>query len=368
MCPVRPPSQCLRSNTRTIGVRALEELLPTLDKSAASFYAHRCPCAGRTVSQVGISPDTRESLICLTRCEPPLGLVMSANEQLSAPVFQNVLFATDLSASSLLAFPFAASVARHYRGKIFLVHIVSSEDYDPVQANSRATLDRLEAGVEEGIVAAVGGLHDVPHEVLLNHGSLRSKLITVADSCRIDLIVIGTHGWRGIKKLLKGSTAEEIACVAARPVMIVGPHVSSESEFRHILCETDFSPASAHAMPIAFSLAQAYGASLLCLHVNEPGGNEPPVVAEQKTQEFFDEQVRRNASGRLAERCRVTVEFGSRTERILGTATARTVDLIIMGLHANRGIKARIAAHFPGSTAYDVVSKARCPVLTVPFA
>jgi universal stress protein A len=293
---------------------------------------------------------------------------MSASAQLSAPVLRNVLFATDLSARSLLAFPFAASIARHYRGKVFLAHILPSEDYDPVQANSRATLDRLEAGVEEGIVAALGGLHGVPYEILLNHGSFRSKLITLADSCRIDLIVIGTHGWRGIKKLLKGSTAEEIAYMAARPVMIVGPQVSSEPDFRHILCETDFSPASAHALPFAFSLAQVYDASLLWLHVNDPGGNEPAVLAERKTQEFFDEQVRRNASEHLAERCRVAVEFGSRTEHILDTATARAIDLIVMGLHANRGIKARLAAHFPGSTAYDVVSKARCPVLTVPLA
>ena len=293
---------------------------------------------------------------------------MNAGAQLPPPVFQNVLFATDLSANSLLAFPFAVSLARHYRGKIFLAHILPSEDYDPVQANSRATLNRLEAGVEEGIVAALGGLHDVPYEILLNHGSFRSKLMSVADSCRIDLIVIGTHGWRGIKKLLKGSTAEEIACLAARPVMIVGPQVSSESEFRHILCATDFSPASAHAMPFAFSLARVYDAALLCLHVNDPGGKEPPVVAEQKTREFFVEQVRRNTSERLAERCSVIVQFGSRTERILDTAMAHAVDLIVMGLHAKRGIKARIAAHFPGSTAYDVVSKARCPVLTVPLA
>ncbi len=293
---------------------------------------------------------------------------MNASAPLSAPELRNILYATDLSPSSLLAFPFAVSIARHYGGKIFLAHIMPAEDDSPVPATSQATLDRLEAGIEEGLVAALGGLHDIPHEVILNHDSLRSKLIPVADNCRIDLIVIGTHGWRDVKKLLKGSTAEEIACAAARPVMTVGPHVSSELDFRHILCETDFSPASTHAMPFAFSLAQAYDASLLCLHVNDPDGKEPPVVAEQKTQEFFDEQVRRNASGRLAKQCRATVEFGSRTERILGTARTRAIDLIVMGLHATRGIKARIAAHFPGSTAHDVISEARCPVLTVPLA
>jgi nucleotide-binding universal stress UspA family protein len=293
---------------------------------------------------------------------------MSARALPAIPALPNVLFATDLSPGSLLAFPFAASIAHHYHGKIFLAHITSSEDYAPVQGTARTTLNRLQMGVEEGIVAALGGLQDIPHEVLLDHGDVRSSLMTVADRCRIDLIAIGTHGWRGIKKLLRGSTAEEIACMAARPVMTVGPHVSSEWDFRHILYETDFSPESARAMPFAFSLAEAYDASLLCLHVNELGSKEPPVLAGQKTQEFFNKHVCRDTCGDLVEKCSAAVEFGSRTQCILDVANGRSIDLIVMGLHASRGIKARVSAHLPGSTAYDVTAEARCPVITVPLA
>lgn len=286
---------------------------------------------------------------------------------ISEIALRNILFATDLSPSSLLALPFAASIARHYGGKVLLAHVLPDEDYESVPLNARAVLNRLETGAEEGIVSALGTLRDVNHEILMDHGSVRSKLLAVAEKCGVDLIVLGSHGWHGIKKLLRGSTAEEIACAASRPVLIVGPHVSSRPTFSRILYETDFSPMSSRALQLAFSLTEAYDASLLCLHVNDWDSKEPPVAAAPKTLEFFHQNVRAFGGGRLAEKCEARVEFGSRAERILHVAAVRGVNLIIMGLRNSKGIRARIAAHLPGSPTFDVVAEATCPVLTVPL-
>jgi nucleotide-binding universal stress UspA family protein len=245
---------------------------------------------------------------------------------------------------------------------------VPDRDYAHIPTASRDTLNRLEMGVEEGLVKAFSDLRNVDYEILLDHGSIRSKLLAVANRCKIDVIVIGTHGWRGVKKLLKGSTAEEIACLATMPVLIVGPHATGRSEFKRILYETDFSKASGVAMPHAFSLAEVYDASLLCLHVNDWSSREPPTAAGPKTINFFNEQINGYHGGNLVARCEVRVEFGSRTERIVNVAAAHQTDLIVMGLHASTGIKARIAAHLPGSTAYDVITEVSCPVLTVPVS
>ena len=56
----------------------------------------------------------------------------------------------------------------------------------------------------------LGVLRETPHEVLIDHGDICAGLMETVDKHKIDLVVIGTHGWRGIKKLLKGSTAEKI--------------------------------------------------------------------------------------------------------------------------------------------------------------
>lgn len=294
---------------------------------------------------------------------------MSAAEQYGIPwiLFRNILFAMDLSPGSLLAFPFAASMARHYGGKIFLAHVIADEEYDSVEPKTRGVLDKLETDTEKGLINAAGGLHDIPHEVLIDHGGVRMKLLDAANRCEIDLMVLGTHGWKGIKKLLSGSMAEEIAYLGTRPVLTVGPKASRTPDFRRILYETDLSATAAHAIPYASSIAHFYGASMLLLHVNEWTSAEPPVSATPKTFEFLRQQILRQSSMGSGDDCEVLVEYGSRTDCILAVAATREVDLIVIGLNCSKGIKARIAAHLPGSTVYDVVSEAHCPVLIVPY-
>lgn len=195
---------------------------------------------------------------------------MSARNQISIPSlsFHNILFALDFSPGSLLALPFAATIAAHYRSKLFILRILSVEEDQSYPLTSQAALEKLEAGAEAGMFGTLGALKDIPHEFLFDHGSICSTLVAVADKCKVDLIVLGTHGWRGIKKLLKGSTAEEIDFLATRPVLIVGPKVESQPEFKRILFATSVSQTSPVALLYAFSFAHAYQASVVALHVN----------------------------------------------------------------------------------------------------
>ena len=274
----------------------------------------------------------------------------------------------DFSPDSLRAFPFAVAIALHYGGKIFVAHIVPAKDGGATPSKEQASLDKLlEAAVEEGLNDPPGRLHDVPHEILVDHGDICARLLVAADKCNIDLVVIGTHGWRGIKKLLKGSTAEEIACFASRPVLTVGPNASRRFDFKSILYPTDFMASSISALPYAVSLADAYGAELMVLHVNEGDSRETPVEAAPKTSEFLREHLTGSGTNVTPEKVNTIVDFGPRADLILEHATRRQVDLIVMGLHHLGSIKARIASHLHGSTAYEVVSKAPCPVLIVPL-
>ena len=96
-------------------------------------------------------------------------------------------------------------------------------------------LDRLlEAAAEAGLSDPIGALRQIPHEVVIDHGDICARLMTTAHKFKIDLVVIGTHGWRGVKKLLKGSTAEKITWLATGPVLTVGPRVSPRLGFKRI--------------------------------------------------------------------------------------------------------------------------------------
>ena len=281
---------------------------------------------------------------------------------------RNILFAMDFSPDSLRAFPFAVGIALHYGGKVFLAHIVPVESRDAASLKEQASLDKLlEVSMEAGLIDPLGSLSDVPHEVLVDHGDLCARLLAMANRCKIDLVVIGTHGRRGIKKLLKGSTAQEIACLATRPVLAVGPSVSRRLDFELILYVTDFLPSSVPALTYAVSLAKTYGANLLVLHVNDGDSREAPIEAAPKASKFLHEYLTAHGIHAMPGEANFIVDFGPRTELILEHATRRQVDLIVMGLHHIGGIKARIRSHLPGSTSYEVISQAHCPVLMVPL-
>ena len=280
----------------------------------------------------------------------------------------NILFAMDFSPGSLRAYPYAADIALHYGGKVFVTHVVPSEDGDEVPSTEQIKLDRLlGAAAEAGLNDPIGMLRQTPHEVLIDHGDVCAELMKTVDKCKIDLVVIGTHGWRGIRKLMRGSTAEKIACLANGPVLTVGPRVSRRLDFKRILYATDFLPASAHALPYAISLAQEFGAELLVLHVNDQSSEESPAEAGHKTFEFLHKQSASSATAGILVESRVFVDFGPATDLILEHASVQKIDLIVMGLQHLDGLKARIGAHLPGSTAYEVASQAPCPVLTVPL-
>lgn len=123
---------------------------------------------------------------------------MRASIEISNPSlsFHNILFALDFSPGSLLALPFAANIASHYRSKLSIAHI--SDEEQSVSLASRDELEKLNAGAEAGLLRSIGALGETPHDFLLNQGSICSTLVAVADKCKVDLIVIGTHGWRGI--------------------------------------------------------------------------------------------------------------------------------------------------------------------------
>ena len=280
----------------------------------------------------------------------------------------NILFAMDFSPSSLRAYPYAADIALRYGGKVFVAHVIPSEDCDEVPSAEQVKLDRLlEAAAEAGLSDPIGALRQIPHEVVIDHGDICARLMTTAHKFKIDLVVIGTHGWRGVKKLLKGSTAEKIAWLATGPVLTVGPRVSPRLGFKRILYATDFLPAAAHALPYAVSLAQEFGAELLVLHVNDQSDQESPAEAGSKTFEFLHKHSARYANAGILDESGILVDFGPAKDLILEHATVRNVDLIVMGLKHLDGLKARIGAHLPGSTAYEVASRAPCPVLTVPL-
>ncbi len=116
-------------------------------------------------------------------------------------------------------------------------------------------------------------------------------------------------------------------------------------------------------MNCAVSLARKFDARLTSVHVM-PNATEDPQIITRFEESFIRRlQELLPAPTDISFKQEFRVEFGPAADCILKAAAESATDLIVMGVHGAASL-ARVGHHF-GTTAYQVVSEARCPVLTV---
>lgn len=282
---------------------------------------------------------------------------------------QNILVATDFSACSQMALHCAAVLARQAKGNVFLAHVLPFAPMSPIPMDAGPVFPvtiakdprfRMKELVSSPEMAGIA------HETLLGQGDLWLVLQGMIEQHDINLVVIGTHGREGLKKLVLGSVAEEVFRRAPCPVVTVGPHVAPEcfeqGRLRRILFASDLSPSSMHALPFVTMLAQQHQASLTFLHVLAsavPSAEFDTAAYVERELEEAREQLRQFVPGSNAD---VVAEAGIPDEVIARVARAQNASLIVMGLHSQSVFA---ATHLPWTTAHRVVCDAHCPVMTV---
>ena len=288
--------------------------------------------------------------------------MISAGTRIS---LKNILFATDFSAPSNAALPYALSIAGKYGAKLLPVNVVSLSPFP--SASPTLAWEAVAAQAWREANNAMSALepkwHDISHEVLIRKGDIWTELSQVIKEKEIDLIVTGTHGRTGVNRLLFGSVAEKIFRQAPCPVLTVGPSVSgnpkSVAEIHEILYPTDFTPHSLAVAPYAISLAQENQARLTLLHVAE---DEKPRLSPGSLTVRLHELIPPEAE--LWCRPSAFIRYGVPEVEILLMARERAADLIVMGVRSRPGIPG-IASHMPWAIAHRIVLNAHCPVLTI---
>jgi len=275
----------------------------------------------------------------------------------------NVLYATDFHDDSRAALPYALSIARKYGSKVYVAHVIALSPFSdtaPTGAlraiEAQAIREAKEAAIE--LSPAFGG---IPNEVLIRKGDIWKELSQIVEEKRIDLIVTGTHGRTGVRKLIMGSVAEKIFRRAPCPVMTIGPGIDGESsrlaDLHSILVPTDFTPESAAAISYATSIAQVNQGRLYLLHVASTAD-----VPEASIKDALRNLIPSYADLSLAPR--VFVEVGVASQIILDLSEELAVDLIVLGVK-RPAIFEGAPMHQTMATICKVVNGATCPVITV---
>jgi nucleotide-binding universal stress UspA family protein len=291
------------------------------------------------------------------------------------PSIQRILCPIDFSECSVLAYDYAESIAWHYKATLLLQHVIDSlTPYYPYHAFPDA-YDELCRELRANAVQQVqefAKTHNclgVQTECAVQDGGVTDLILDLADGKEVNLIVMGTHGLRGIDHLTLGSVTEKVLRKARCPVLAVckpAHHFAAEAggpelvEVHRILYCTDFSEPSGQACEHALSLAGEYHAELTLLHVLEdiPGSSDiedeiAKVLQQLETQ--IPAWARKNIVTKPA------VRIGKAYQQIIQLALESQTDLIITGV---RGRHALDLAVF-GSPTYRVVQSGPCPVLVV---
>jgi len=290
---------------------------------------------------------------------------MNVLESTTCIAFKNILFLTDFSKETRAALSFALALARHYDAHIFPAHAVTP--YLPTELESPVAPDilrQMEAEKKKELIDLVKD-SGLAYNALTTIADIEKSVPRWIEEHGIDLIVMGTHGRRGLQRLLLGSTAEAIFRTATCPVLTVGPAVlpqtKSELNIKRILFATDLSKPSEYAAPYALSFAQEYHARATFLNVL-------PVSKRTHAELVSDSIVARNQLRDLVPRETVgkyEVEFlvseGQPAERIVRLAEEKSIDLIVLGLPRNEPS----STHFRSGVTYEVVRSATAAVLTI---
>jgi nucleotide-binding universal stress UspA family protein len=203
------------------------------------------------------------------------------------------------------------------------------------------------------------------------------EITTAARAQAAGLIVIATHGYTGAKRVVLGSTAEQVVRHAVCPVLTVPASATRKGtgkpppfKIKRILVPLDFSNLSKDALPWATFLAAQLGAEIILFHAVEKFpmdyllGRElmnhtivPLMKQAEADLERLAASLRKSAKVSVS----AVVRDGTPFEEICHAAKLLGADLIALTTHGYTGLK-----HvWLGSTAERVVRHARCPVLVV---
>jgi nucleotide-binding universal stress UspA family protein len=280
---------------------------------------------------------------------------------------KNILLATDLSVSSRMALQYARALAHEHGANVHALHVGGPDEYQLLCPEAFSnTFDEL-PNSENGLEVLRGLLAGLPHEVPLHGSKVWEVIADVAERNEIDLVVLGTHGRKGLGKLLFGSVAEEVFRNVSCPILTVAADVEPPSlnnmgclEMKRVVLASDLNPHS-QAPAIACALCERFDAELNALHVaaidDPPGEGTPwrqvkqaiiaaaPEILDLTCKPFF------------------LVEYGEPAEKIRLVAEELEAGMIVLGAHHPENTSA--PSHVPWAIAARVIAGARRPVLTV---
>jgi nucleotide-binding universal stress UspA family protein len=200
----------------------------------------------------------------------------------------------------------------------------------------------------------------VKHEEIVFLGSVEDAIQSAAKAHGVDLLVLGSHGRTGFRKMALGSIAEWAIRRLDYPVLVAGPACDRNMlPMKSIVLAADLGQPALRTAQYAVSLAQDYNSRLTVMTVLSPA--EEDQAGDELT-------AKRNLQHLLPSDCgdwctlKYEVKSGEIAPVILQTAAEHKANLIALTARH----RPPLADHRPKTKLAAIIGASRCPVLVVP--
>jgi nucleotide-binding universal stress UspA family protein len=161
------------------------------------------------------------------------------------------------------------------------------------------------------------------------------------------LVVMATHGRRGLSRWAFGSVADKVLHITSRPVLLVRSlEQPASSDIRHLMVALDGSRLAELVLPTAQLIARAFGARITLVHViGEPDAVVEPAQALEAEKAHLDHSL--SALGAIADRLRsagidadgVAIRGQDIAETLLAWQQSNGADLVALTTHGRSGLR-----------------------------
>ena len=298
---------------------------------------------------------------------------------------KRILVPVDFSKDALRVLDYAILVAKQFGAEVHPVHVRPQTEAKAIERAGRAMgnyrnhisflLDRL-VDLERQ-----RGLKFSPDHCHIRAGRPFAEICELARGIDADLIILGSRGYSGLKRVLLGSTAERVIRLAPCPVLVprgkrykamIGLTGKPHLKLRNILVPTDFSDCSSAAVGYAVFLAQKFKAKLKLIYSMEANVDFLAQSSMSRVLANLGEADRLTAQNQMKDFTRLHIPSdvpyeteiltGYPVDQICAQSRRPRLDLLILSTHGRSGFQHAMM----GSVAEQVARYADCPVLTVP--
>lgn len=285
--------------------------------------------------------------------------------------YRRVLVPLDGSELAERAIPYAKAIAKTKGSELilFTVSIASVEQLDrPMKAYLELNVKELQS---QGIKASIA----------IAYGNVADEIVSFADKKKVDLIIISTHGYSGIKRWVLGSVARKVlygTCVQVLLIKSKAPK-ASQVELKRLLLPLDGSPFAETPIPFIEELTKGTKTEIVLTTVCEPPlvpsyGDRPINPTWKKHRDKLWAETQKQAAeylnkvkSKLEKRGMqikaqvIPGDLGRVAESIMQTAQKEKINMITMTTHGRSGVSRWVY----GGVANRIVEQSVQPVLLI---